>query len=288
MQLIVVCRFFPGGRTAVTLCCGIVGYSRRRFVVATAASGLIWASYSFFIGRLGGRAFQDAPWAGFAVAFGVTVALSGLVELIRRIMSRRRGTATSGRGHAGPAEADDPGEQPPERPGEEAEKRVLHRFTTPATTPLHAPAVKWGRIRAGGGHDAKHLHSVIFRPGGCPAFALVVVTSRATGTPAASGRPGRGAGSPPWSHDTPPPLRLPPPPRLRPAACNRVVRSAATKRIVINTLRSQLAAVALGRRGLAWSRGDPGRLQGRNLRRKNFAMNCRESGVAPRLKTDKT
>ena len=120
MQLIVVCRFFPGGRTAVTLCCGIVGYSRRRFVVATAASGLIWASYSFFIGRLGGRAFRDAPWAGFAVAFGVTVALSGLVELIRRIMSRRRGTATSGRGHAGPAEADDPGEQPSGRAGGEA------------------------------------------------------------------------------------------------------------------------------------------------------------------------
>ncbi len=112
MQLIVVCRFFPGGRTAVTLCCGIIGYSRRRFVVATAASGLIWASYSFSIGRLGGRAFQDAPWAGFAVAFGVTVALSGLVELIRRIISGRRGTATSGRGHAGPAEADDPGERP--------------------------------------------------------------------------------------------------------------------------------------------------------------------------------
>ena len=122
MQLIVVCRFFPGGRTAVTLCCGIVGYSRRRFVVATAASGLIWASYSFFIGRLGGRAFQDAPWAGFAVAFGVTVALSGLVELIRRIMSRRRGTATSGRGHAGPAEADDPGEQPSGRPAVKPER----------------------------------------------------------------------------------------------------------------------------------------------------------------------
>ena len=122
MQLIVVCRFFPGGRTAVTLCCGIVGYSRRRFVVATAASGLIWASYSFFIGRLGGRAFQDAPWAGFAVAFGVTVALSGLVELIRRIMSRRRGTATSGRGHAGPAEADDPGERRPEGPAVKPER----------------------------------------------------------------------------------------------------------------------------------------------------------------------
>jgi len=106
MQLIVVCRFFPGGRTAVTLCCGIVGYPRRRFVVATAAAGLIWASYSFFIGRLGGKAFQDAPWVGFAVAFGITIAVSGLVELIRRILSRRRRRAAASEGqHGGPAEA---------------------------------------------------------------------------------------------------------------------------------------------------------------------------------------
>jgi membrane-associated protein len=106
MQLIVVCRFIPGGRTAVTLCCGIVGYPRRRFVVATAIAGLIWASYSFFIGRLGGKAFQDAPWIGLAVAFGIAIAVSGLVELIRRIVSRRRGAPGSGRQPAGPAEAD--------------------------------------------------------------------------------------------------------------------------------------------------------------------------------------
>ena len=93
MQLIVVCRFFPGGRTAVTLCCGIIGYPRRRFVVATALAGLLWASYSFFIGRLGGKAFQDDPWVGFAVAFGITAAISGLVELIRRILARRRRAA---------------------------------------------------------------------------------------------------------------------------------------------------------------------------------------------------
>jgi membrane-associated protein len=106
MQLIVVCRFFPGGRTAVTLCCGIVGYPRRRFVVATALAGLIWASYSFFIGRLGGKAFQDAPWVGFAVAFGITVVISGLVELIRRIVSRRRGATTSAGHRAESAEGE--------------------------------------------------------------------------------------------------------------------------------------------------------------------------------------
>jgi membrane-associated protein len=89
MPLIVVCRFIPGGRTAVTLCCGIVSYQRRRFVIATAVAGSIWAAYSFFIGRLGGRAFEDKPWAGLLLAFGATIAVSGLIELVRRIRSAR-------------------------------------------------------------------------------------------------------------------------------------------------------------------------------------------------------
>jgi len=89
MQLIIVCRFIPGGRTAVTLCCGIIGYPRRRFVIATAVAAVIWACYAFFLGRIGGRAFEGRPWAGFAVAFGITVVLSGLVEAIRRIRAWR-------------------------------------------------------------------------------------------------------------------------------------------------------------------------------------------------------
>jgi membrane-associated protein len=89
MALIVICRFIPGGRTAVTLCCGIVGYQRRRFVIATAAAGVIWACYSFFIGRLGGRAFEDKPWAGLLLALGIAIAVSGLIEVIRRIRSYR-------------------------------------------------------------------------------------------------------------------------------------------------------------------------------------------------------
>ena len=78
-----------GGRTAVTLCCGIIGYQRRRFVVATAVAGVIWAVYAFFIGRLGGRVFEDKPWAGLLLAFGVTIVISGLIEVIRRIRSAR-------------------------------------------------------------------------------------------------------------------------------------------------------------------------------------------------------
>jgi membrane-associated protein len=84
-QLIIVCRFIPGGRTAVTLSCGLVGYSRRRFVAATAVAAVIWALYAFFIGRLGGQAFEDKPWLGLVVAFGVTIVVSGLIEAARRI-----------------------------------------------------------------------------------------------------------------------------------------------------------------------------------------------------------
>jgi membrane protein DedA with SNARE-associated domain len=107
MPLIVVCRFIPGGRTAVTLCCGIVRYQQRRFVIATAIAGVIWACYSFFIGRLGGQAFEDKPWAGLLLALGVAVAISMLIETVRRIRSSRS--------DAGQVEADDAGQDQADR-----------------------------------------------------------------------------------------------------------------------------------------------------------------------------
>jgi membrane protein DedA with SNARE-associated domain len=88
-RLIIVCRFIPGGRTAVTLTCGIVGYSRRSFIIATACAGVIWACYAFFLGRLGGKAFEDRPWIGFLLAFGVAVAASAIIELVRRVQPWR-------------------------------------------------------------------------------------------------------------------------------------------------------------------------------------------------------
>ncbi len=93
IPLIVACRFIPGGRTAVMLSCGIVRYDRRRFIIATAIAGVIWACYAFFIGRLGGKAFEDKPWAGLLLAFGGTLAISALIELVRRLRARRRAGA---------------------------------------------------------------------------------------------------------------------------------------------------------------------------------------------------
>jgi membrane protein DedA with SNARE-associated domain len=90
MGLIIVCRFIPGGRTAVTLCCGLVRYSWRRFAAATAIAAVVWASYAFLAGRLGGKAFEGKPLVGFAVAFGGALVVSGLIEVIRRVIAWRK------------------------------------------------------------------------------------------------------------------------------------------------------------------------------------------------------
>ncbi len=102
--IIIACRFIPGGRTAVTLSCGMIGYRRRSFVAATACAGGMWAAYAFFIGRLGGRAFADKPWAGLLLALGVALVLSVQVQVLRwtrpwRVLGwfRRRGSAGSPR-----------------------------------------------------------------------------------------------------------------------------------------------------------------------------------------------
>jgi len=87
VRLIVVCRFIPGGRTAVTLTCGMIGYPWRRFRVATAVAGVLWASYAFFLGRLGGKVFEDQPWFGLLLALGLAVVVTVLIELVRRLFA---------------------------------------------------------------------------------------------------------------------------------------------------------------------------------------------------------
>lgn len=95
MQLIIVCRFIPGGRTVVTLTCGLTGYPRRRYTIATAVAAAIWALYAFLIGRIGGRAFEDNPWAGLLIAVGASIAISAMIEAIRRLRARGRRPAAT-------------------------------------------------------------------------------------------------------------------------------------------------------------------------------------------------
>lgn len=136
-RVIIACRFVPGGRTAVTLTCGMVGYRRRSFVAATACAGLIWASYAFLIGRLGGQTFEDRPWLGLLLALGAALVISVLAEVLRRtrpwrVLTRARGRSSGGPDEPVAARPTGGGQGPASPPGGRHELDFARRRRSPA------------------------------------------------------------------------------------------------------------------------------------------------------------
>jgi membrane-associated protein len=86
--LIVVGRFIPGGRTAVTLSSGLLEMPWRRFVTFDVLAGVVWASYATLLGYFGGRTFEEDPFKGFLLAFAVALAATGAIEAFRRLRRR--------------------------------------------------------------------------------------------------------------------------------------------------------------------------------------------------------
>ncbi len=89
-QLIVVGRFIPGGRTAITLSAGLLRYPWRRFAAFDGLSAVVWALYASLLGYLGGQAFEHAPWKGLLLALALGFGLGGLVEVVGRVRRHRR------------------------------------------------------------------------------------------------------------------------------------------------------------------------------------------------------
>ena len=89
-ELILIGRFIPGGRTAVTLSAGTLGYPWRRFVIFDAVAALSWALYASLLGYFGGSAFEAAPWKGLVLALGIAFAVAGVIEVLRWYLKRRR------------------------------------------------------------------------------------------------------------------------------------------------------------------------------------------------------
>jgi membrane protein DedA with SNARE-associated domain len=89
--LIVVARFIPGGRTVTTFTAGFVEtFPWRRFLFFDVIAGLIWGSYTVLLGYFGGKTFEEEPWKGLLVAFGIALAVTVLVEVARHLRARRR------------------------------------------------------------------------------------------------------------------------------------------------------------------------------------------------------
>ena len=89
-ELILVARFIPGGRIAVTLSAGAVRYPWRRFAVFDAVAGILWAFYAAFLGYFGGKAFEHTPWAGLLLSLAIAFGVTGALELGRAYARRRR------------------------------------------------------------------------------------------------------------------------------------------------------------------------------------------------------
>jgi membrane-associated protein len=87
--LIVIARFIPGGRTAVTFACGYLETMPwRRFIVFDVIAGVIWGCYTVLLGYVGGREFEEEPWKGLLLAFAVAVLFAFGVEAVRHLRRR--------------------------------------------------------------------------------------------------------------------------------------------------------------------------------------------------------
>ena len=89
--MILVARFIPGGRTAVTFTAGFVEtYPWPRFLLFDVIAGVTWGFYCVLLGYFGGETFEEEPWKGLLLAFGIALAITAIVELVRYLRHRRR------------------------------------------------------------------------------------------------------------------------------------------------------------------------------------------------------
>jgi membrane-associated protein len=87
--VLVVARYVPGGRTAVTLTMGAVRYSLRTFSLFAGLAALSWGLYCSLVGYLGGKAFEDNPVKGVILGIGLALTVTLIVEVVRH--QRRKG-----------------------------------------------------------------------------------------------------------------------------------------------------------------------------------------------------
>jgi membrane-associated protein len=86
--ILIICRYIPGLRTAVTLTAGAVRYPLRFFTFFDSIAAFSWATYSALIGYIGGEAFEGDPLKGLALGLGLALGVTGAVEAVRHLRRR--------------------------------------------------------------------------------------------------------------------------------------------------------------------------------------------------------
>ena len=88
--VLIVARYIPGGRTAVTLTMGSVRYPLRRFTPYAALAAVSWGLYCSLVGYIGGKAFEDNPLKGVVLGIGLALGVTLIVEVVRHYRVKRR------------------------------------------------------------------------------------------------------------------------------------------------------------------------------------------------------
>jgi membrane protein DedA with SNARE-associated domain len=91
-SFIIIGRFVPGGRTAVSVGAGVLHYPWARFMAYDAVAAVIWALQAAIPGYIGGVVFADRPWIGLAIGVLLAVLITVTIEGLRRYRERRRGS----------------------------------------------------------------------------------------------------------------------------------------------------------------------------------------------------
>jgi membrane-associated protein len=91
--IIIIARFIPGGRTAVTFSAGYIPSFRwRRFIVYDVIAGLVWGTYAALLGYFGGKTFETQPWVGLLIALVIALSAGLLIEVVRHLRRGRSAT----------------------------------------------------------------------------------------------------------------------------------------------------------------------------------------------------
>lgn len=86
--LLITARFIPGGRTLLTLACGVTRQPRKWFVGWAVVAAGIWAMYASMLGFIGGKSFADNHTRAFLIAFTGAFSITILIEVARAINHR--------------------------------------------------------------------------------------------------------------------------------------------------------------------------------------------------------
>ena len=84
--LLITARFIPGGRTALTLSCGVTKQPRRWFISWAAVAAVIWGNYAALLGFIGGKSFEDNHTLAFIIAFVSAFSITLVIELVRWLL----------------------------------------------------------------------------------------------------------------------------------------------------------------------------------------------------------